>query len=87
MTVQRLVTTREVMGKDTKNMAEAWNVWIKSGQITALRFFPSQMARKQAVAQIGAGGIGEPRAFTTAVLLSEFFEGVENYFLTNFNKA
>jgi hypothetical protein len=41
----------------------------------------------EVVAQIGACSMSEPRAFTTAVLLSEFFEGVENYFLTNFNKA
>ena len=29
ITVLRLVTTTEIMGKDTKNMSEAWNLWDK----------------------------------------------------------
>jgi toxin-antitoxin system PIN domain toxin len=40
ITVLRLVTTKEVMGKDTKNMSEAWNLWDKIWSGKRIAFLP-----------------------------------------------
>ncbi len=40
ITVLRLLTTEKVMGKDTRNMAEAWELWDKAWADTRIAFLP-----------------------------------------------
>ena len=40
ITVLRPVTTKEIMGKDTKNMSEAWNLWDKIWADNRVAFLP-----------------------------------------------
>jgi len=40
ITVLRLLTTDQVMGKDTKSMSEAWSVWDRIWADTRIAFLP-----------------------------------------------
>src|SRR6267378_3601043 len=40
ITVLRVVTTKEIMGKDAKNMTEAWNLWDKIWADNRIAFLP-----------------------------------------------
>src|SRR6267378_1429356 len=54
ITVLRLVTTKEIMGKDAKNRPKPGIFGTKSGLITGLHFFLKQMAWKGGSANIPA---------------------------------
>lgn len=38
LTVLRLLTTEQIMGKDTKNMSEAWDLWDRAWADTRIAF-------------------------------------------------
>jgi hypothetical protein len=40
MTVLRLLTTEQIMGKDAKTMSEAWNLWDRVWADTRIAFLP-----------------------------------------------
>jgi len=40
ITVLRLLTTKEIMGRDTKNMSEAWSLWDKVWADNRFAFLP-----------------------------------------------
>src|ERR1700690_233143 len=40
ITVLRILTTRQVMGKDPKTMSEAWSVWDRVWADTSIAFLP-----------------------------------------------
>jgi len=85
ITVLRLVTTREIMGKDTKNMSEAWNVWDKVWADSRIAFLPEPDGWEKEFRKHSRLPSRSPKVWADAYLLA--FAPIAGLRLVTFDRA
>ncbi len=85
LTVLRLLTTEKVMGKDTKTMSEAWNLWDQLQSDTRIEFLPEPQALEQEFRSRSRLSSRSPKVWADAYLLA--FSSVAGLKLITFDRA
>ena len=85
ITVLRLVTTKEVMGTDTKNMSEAWNLWDKIWADYRIAFLPEPEGLETVFRKYSRLSSRSPKVWADAYLLA--FASVAGVRLVTFDRA
>ena|ERR1039458_8865253 len=85
ITVLRLVTTKEVMGKDTRNMSEAWNLWDKILADDRIAFLPEPDGLEREFRKHSRLMSRSPKVWADAYLLA--FASVAGVKLVTFDRA
>ncbi len=85
ITVLRLVTTKEIMGKDTKNMSEAWSLWDKIWADNRVAFLPEPDGLETAFRKLSRLPSRSPKVWADAYLLA--FASVAGVRLVTFDRA
>ena len=85
ITVLRLVTTKEVMGKDTRNMSEAWNLWDKILADDRIAFLPEPDGLEKEFRKYSRLSSRSPKVWADAYLLA--FASVADIRLVTFDRA
>ena len=70
ITVLRLLTTSSVMGKDTRKMAEAWELWDKACADERVAVLPEPAAMEREFRRLSASGTPSPKVWADAYLLA-----------------
>jgi toxin-antitoxin system PIN domain toxin len=70
ITVLRLLTTDQVMGKDTKNMTEAWRLWDLIWADARISFLPEPDAIETEFRSLSRSGSRSPKVWADAYLLA-----------------
>jgi uncharacterized protein len=85
ITVLRLVTTREIMNRDTKNMSEAWNLWDKVWSDYRIAFLPEPEGLEKEFRKHSRLSSRSPKVWADAYLLA--FASVAGVKLVTFDRA
>ena len=85
ITVLRLITTKEIMGKDTKNMSEAWNLWEKVWADNRIAFLPEPEVLEKEFRKHSRLSSRSPKVWADAYLLA--FASVAGVKLVTFDRA
>jgi uncharacterized protein len=85
ITVLRLVTTKEIMAKDTKNMSEAWNLWDKLRADDRIAFLPEPDGLEKEFRKHSRLASRSPKVWADAYLLA--FASVEGVKLVTFDRV
>jgi toxin-antitoxin system PIN domain toxin len=85
ITVLRLVTTKEIMGKDTQNMYEAWNLWDKVWADNRMAFLPEPDGLETEFRKYSRLSSRSPKVWADAYLLA--FASVAGVKLVTFDRA
>jgi len=85
LTVLRLLTTEKVMGKDTKTMFQAWNLWDQLQSDTRVEFFPEPQALEHELRSRSRLSSRSPKVWADAYLLA--FASVAGLRLVTFDRA
>jgi toxin-antitoxin system PIN domain toxin len=85
VTVLRLLTTETVMGKDVKNMSEAWELWDKVWADTRIAFLPEPEGLEPEFRAQSRLSSRSPKVWADAYLLS--FAIVAGVQLVTFDRA
>jgi uncharacterized protein len=85
ITVLRLVTTKEIMAKDTRNMSEAWNLWDKIWADNRVAFLPEPDGLEKAFRKYSRLSSRSPKVWADAYLLA--FASVAGVKLVTFDRA
>jgi uncharacterized protein len=85
VTVLRLLTTETVMGKDVKNMSEAWDLWDKVWADTRIAFLPEPEGLEPEFRGLSRLSSRSPKVWADAYLLS--FAIVAGMQLVTFDRA
>ena len=85
ITVLRLVTTKEIMGKDAKNMTEAWNLWDKIWADNRIAFLPEPDGLERRFREHSRLPSCSPKVWADAYLLA--FASVTGAKLVTFDRA
>ncbi|HLW54657.1 MAG TPA: TA system VapC family ribonuclease toxin [Candidatus Angelobacter sp.] len=83
--VLRLLTTEKIMGKDTKTMSEAWNLWDRVWADDRVLFLPEPDDIEKDFRARSRLSTRSPRVWADAYLLS--FASVAGLKLVTFDKA
>jgi toxin-antitoxin system PIN domain toxin len=70
ITVLRLLTTQQVMGKDTNTMSEAWGVWDKLWADSRIAFLPEPEDMEKEFRSQSRLNTPSPKAWADAYLLA-----------------
>ena len=85
ITVLRLVTTKEIMGKDAKNRTEAWNLWDKIWADHRIAFLPEPDGLERRFREHSRLLSRSPKVWADAYLLA--FTSVTGAKLVTFDRA
>ena len=85
ITVLRLLTTEEIMGKDTRNMAESWGLWDKMWADPRIAFLPEPDGLEQEFRARSRFKSRSPEVWAGAYLLA--FAQVAGLKLVTFDRA
>jgi toxin-antitoxin system PIN domain toxin len=85
ITVLRLITTKEILGKDTKNMSEAWNLWDKVWADHRIGFLPEPEELEKEFRKHYRLSSRSPKVWADAYLLA--FASVAGVKLVTFDGA
>jgi uncharacterized protein len=85
ITVLRLVTAKEIMDKDTKNMTEAWNLWDKVWVDNRIAFLPEPDGLEKEFRKPSCLPSHSPKVWADAYLLA--FASVAGVKLVTFDRA
>jgi predicted nucleic acid-binding protein len=85
ITVLRLVTTKEIMGKDAKNRTEAWNLWDKIWADHRIAFLPEPDGLERRFREPSRLPSRSPKVWADAYLLA--FASVTGAKLVTFDRA
>jgi len=85
ITVLGLVTTREIMNKDTKNMSEAWNLWDKVWSDHRIAFLSEPDGLEKEFRKHSRLSSRSPKVWADAYLLA--FASVAGLKLVTFDRA
>jgi toxin-antitoxin system PIN domain toxin len=85
ITVLRLVTTKEIMAKDTKNMSEAWNLWDKLRADDRIAFLPEPDGLEKEFRKHSRLASRSPKVWADAYLLA--FASVAGVKLVTFDRV
>jgi len=85
ITVLRLVTTKEIMAKDTKNMSEAWNLWDKIRADDRIAFLPEPDGLEKEFRKHSRLASRSPKVWADAYLLA--FASVAGVKLVTFDRV
>ena len=85
ITVLRLVTTKEIMAKDTKSMSEAWNLWDKIWADNRVAFLPEPDGLEKEFRKHSGLASRSPKVWADAYLLA--FASVAGVKLVTFDHA
>jgi uncharacterized protein len=85
ITVLRLVTTKEIMAKDTKNMSEAWNLWDKVRADSRIAFLSEPDGLENEFRKRSRLSSRSPKVWADAYLLA--FASVAGLKLVTFDRA
>ena len=85
ITVLRLVTTKEIMAKDTRNMSEAWNLWDKIWADNRVAFLPEPDGLEKEFRKRSRLSSRSPKVWADAYLLA--FASVAGVKLVTFDRG
>ncbi|MBZ5548965.1 MAG: PIN domain-containing protein [Acidobacteriia bacterium] len=85
MTVLRLLTTDPIMGKDTKTMSEAWNLWDRIWADTRIAFLPEPEDLEKEFRSRSRLSSRSPKVWADAYLLA--FAAVAGLKFITFDRA
>ena len=85
ITVLRLVTTEKIMGKDVKNMSQAWDLWDKIWADNRIAFLPEQDGLEKEFRKYSRLSSRSPKVWADAYLLA--FASVACVKLVTFDRA
>ena len=85
ITVLRLLTTKEIMAKDTKKMYEAWNLWDKVWADNRIAFLPEPDGLEKEFRKHSRLYSRSPKVWADAYLLA--FASVAGIKLVTFDRA
>src|SRR5258707_6683975 len=85
VTVLRLLTTEQVMGKDTKTMSEAWALWDRIWADDRVVFLPNWQRLKRSFARDRSLPGASPKVWADACLLG--FAATAGLKLVTFDRA
>ena len=85
ITVLRLLTTDQVMGKETKTMSEAWSLWDRVWADTRIAFLPEPDDLEQEFRSRSRISSRSPKVWADAYLLA--FVAATNLKLVTFDRA
>jgi toxin-antitoxin system PIN domain toxin len=85
VTVLRLVTTESIMGKDVRNMSEAWALWDKIRADSRIAFLPEPDGLEKEFRKYSRLSSHSPKVWADAYLLA--FASVANLKLVTFDRA
>ena len=85
ITVLRLVTTKEIMAKDTRNMSEAWNLWDKIWADSRVAFLPEPDGLEKEFRKYSRLSSSSPKVWADAYLLA--FTSVAGLKLVTFDRG
>ncbi len=85
LTVLRLLTTDQIMGKDTKTMSEAWSVWDRICADSRIAFLPEPHELEREFRSRSRLSSRSPKVWADAYLLA--FAAVAGLKLVTFDRA
>lgn len=85
LTVLRLLTTEKIMGKDTRTMAEAWNLWDQLLTDALIEFLPEPPMLEQEFRSHSRLANRSPKVWADAYLLA--FASLAGLRLVTFDRA
>jgi uncharacterized protein len=85
ITVLRLLTTDQVMGKDTKTMSEAWSVWDRAWSDPRIAFLPEPDDLEKKFRSRSQQSSRSPKVWADAYLLA--FAAAANLRFVTFDRA
>ncbi len=85
ITVLRLLTTEQVMGKDVKYMSQVWDLWDKVWADNRIAFLPEPESLEEAFRARSRLSSRSPKAWADAYLLA--FAAVAGVKLVTFDRA
>jgi len=85
LTILRLLTTKKIMGKDTKTMSEAWGVWDRVWADTRIAFLPEPDELEKEFRSRSRLSSRSPKVWADAYLLA--FASVAGLKFVTFDRA
>jgi hypothetical protein len=85
LTVLRLLTTQQIMGKDTKTMSEAWSLWDRIWADSRIVFLPEPDGLEKEFRSRSRLSSPSPKVWADAYLLA--FTSVSGLKLVTFDRA
>jgi toxin-antitoxin system PIN domain toxin len=85
LTVLRLLTTQQIMGKDTKTMSEAWTLWDRIWADSRIVFLPEPDGLEKEFRSRSRLSSPSPKVWADAYLLA--FTSVSGLKLVTFDRA
>ena len=85
LTVLRLVTTEQIMGKDTRTMSEAWSLWDQVWSDPRVAFLPEPVDIEKQFRSYSRLSSSSPKVWADAYLLA--FASVAGLKLVTFDRA